>query len=384
MDDPPGPTQTTLDTTDTATTPTTPPVTSDWTRVDDAPDPSDMRGGMDLVIAPDGTILVSWVDDRTGNKDLRVRRSTDGGLTWEPSIVVDGAEEPIVDFWSGPALLTDGARVALVGPARVDSTVQGFVWTADFASLAFGPGETHGVGLVEMIDGAFDPTGDLWIGWLEYGNGVEVKVANTPLGPEGSVVNGTLGTPSCECCPVDLDFSPSGRPLISWRDNNDNTRNMAVASGPVGATNYSDVVVATQTDWTVFSCPVQGARFGHLASGDTLLTWSDQSSGTAVVYTATSPDAVTWSAERPIPAGSGSNQQSPRVTVSDTGRVFLLHEQDESYWLSTSDDDGATWATASRLSTSQGPIEKAEVVAFQSEIWVGGESADQVWIRRIQ
>jgi len=350
-----------------------------WLRADDA-SPGTVAQGADMAIAPDGTLLVSWVVD----EDLRIARSTDGGVSFEPSAVVDGPEEPIVDWWSGPALSTDGSSVILVSPARAAVGVRGYIWRADYATMTFQPGQWYGEGLVEMITGALAPDGDLWVTWLEYDGGAQVLLANSTLGYEGTNINAPLGTPSCECCQLDLTFSSDAKPLVAWRNNDTNIRNIAVASGSPGAATVANQVVATGTDWLTFSCPVQGPKIAQTASGAYLLAWSDDSAGFSTVWVVSSADFVNWSPERDVAPNQGSGRNSPRLAVAESGRVYLIFAQPGSYWLTWSDDDGATWSTPEEQRVVGQAVDRADLVVGAGQTWIEGESGGQVWIRQLE
>jgi len=368
---------------DTSSTDTdyTPTVTdANWFRADDA-SPGTMQGGADMAIAPDGSLLVSWVGT---DDDIHLVRSTDGGASFSASVVVDGPEDPIVDWWSGPALSTDGTSIILVSPARDDVGLRGYVWRGDLNTLTFQPGQWYGDGLVEMIAAGLAPDGDLWVSWLEYDGGAQVMLANSTLGYGGTNVNNALGTPSCECCHIDLMFSSDAKPLLAWRDNDMNIRNIAVASGAPGAQSVANQVVATNTDWLTFTCPVQGPKIAQTQDGNYLVAWSDDSTGSSKVWTVSSSDFVNWSEESDVAPDQPGRVQSPRVVVADSGRVYLAFAQPGSYWIQYSDDHGASWSAPEEQEIGGLPVDRLDIAAGAGQLWLEGESNGQVWIKQLE
>lgn len=107
--------------------------------------PSTAAGDVDSptgFLRPGGEITVVWDDDRAGADDVFLRRSTDGGATFGPELLLstDGGNAPAVagagDVWAvvwedlsagddgvGAALSTDGGASWLIADAGVDDTV---------------------------------------------------------------------------------------------------------------------------------------------------------------------------------------------------------------------------------------------------------------------
>jgi hypothetical protein len=357
-----------------------------WARVDDAPD-GHFTGGANLAIAPDGTLLVSWVEGPGASEArLALRVSTDGGASWGDSATVNGSERPIVDWWSGPNLATDGTTVVLSSPVN-RSSLTGHAWVGSLDTLEF-TGTQVSTGLIEMIGSAVGPAGDAWLAWIEYGgsSGAAVQVGNETLGYGGTQVNQYIGDPSCECCNLEVFFTSDDRPMLSWRNNADNIRNIAVAWGEPGGSEFTDGTVATTTDPLFWTCPVQGARFAELSDGTLLLTWADISSGPYRVYVSSShiDDPSTWSTEVMVAPDHDGDQQSPRIVQGDSGTVYVIYNLGGNYWLTTSEDGGSTWSTASELSVDGASVPLADLAKGGGEVWLEAEASDAVWLTQLE
>ncbi|MDP9387160.1 MAG: glycoside hydrolase [Actinomycetota bacterium] len=66
-----------------------------------------------LAVGPDGAVLVAWADGRNGDEDVFLRRSADGGRTWEPAVRVN-------DNRTGDGTSQYLPRVAAAPSGRID------------------------------------------------------------------------------------------------------------------------------------------------------------------------------------------------------------------------------------------------------------------------
>ncbi|MGE0443106.1 MAG: sialidase family protein [Gemmatimonadales bacterium] len=79
-----------------------------------------------LAVAPDGTLYVSWLDERVADQiSLAFARSLDGGATWSPTAFVD-AESPCECCRSGLAVAGDG-RVFLAWRKKLPGGIRDIV-----------------------------------------------------------------------------------------------------------------------------------------------------------------------------------------------------------------------------------------------------------------
>jgi hypothetical protein len=73
-----------------------------------------VAGSAEVGIAPDGTIYVTWVGEQNSQRDVYVARSTDGGKTFEPAVVLDDASiTPLVSMARHPYVEANNDRVAV-------------------------------------------------------------------------------------------------------------------------------------------------------------------------------------------------------------------------------------------------------------------------------
>lgn len=111
-------------------------------------------------------VWVTWRDNRSGEFVVYVRRSTDGGRSWE-------AEQRITNQVSGdPSICTGGGTVWLAHHGRGRITV---LRSTD-GGLSFEPGQVIGEGWFPRI--SCDETGAMIVGW-EQSTGPSAKIAES-------------------------------------------------------------------------------------------------------------------------------------------------------------------------------------------------------------
>jgi hypothetical protein len=115
----------------------------------------------------DGTLLVAWQDGRSGNPDIIVARSIDGGVTWsEPTRITDDPPGPSVQFFPALAVGPDSCVHAAWYDRRDDP---GNYLVGLYYSRSCDGGATWSPNL-RVIDQTFDPAlsyhqeGDVFLG----------------------------------------------------------------------------------------------------------------------------------------------------------------------------------------------------------------------------
>lgn len=198
---------------------------------------------------PDGALWVQWLQADTQSPsgyDAVLARSRDGGMTWGQMTRVNndrsGAEHGFAALWP-------------IGNDRL-----GVAWLDGREQPAHGDG-THGA--MQMRANAFDQD-------LERGEDV------------------VLDPRTCDCCQTDVAVSARG-PLLVYRDRGDDeVRDIALLRFEGGAWSAPKPVHAD--GWKVEACPVNGPAIA--ASGmAALVGWYSEEGGTPVLRIARSGDA---------------------------------------------------------------------------------------------
>jgi hypothetical protein len=321
-------------------------------RVDDAPDGIQVRGA-DLLIGPDGTVFVSWVDYRNGDKDTFVRTSEDGGRTWAEATRVDGDEiEAMAGGGQQPYLLLgedtlyvlmtaqdfEGAATILIYESPLGETL-------DFS----GPtpiGQIHGSSSVAFGKGVVAADGDVWVAWQAYmlddeyvetGFMVTARQSNgyQPEFPTADVP----GMP-CECCRLDIQQTRNGDTLLTYRNNDADIRDQYVlrASGDEGG--FNQAVLGSETHPEIAYCPAQGPRIAQRPDDSLVMLWSDFDR----IHGATSADnGQTWVPHDNFVTAGVIDERfegDPTIAITDDDRLLMTIETSTSSAVLLQSDEG--------------------------------------------
>jgi hypothetical protein len=346
---------------------------------------SDAKGG-DIAIADDGTIYITWVqDDR-----VWLTHSTDVGETWAAGTPVTGDVRPTVVTLSHPTVRVHGDRVVV-------SLASGGMWTytADRSELDFA--EHKGIGVERddlqyedlFLRTAIAPGGEVWTSfhafpadsWDDGWKGVGRE--SNAFDPETAVA-GAPGLP-CECCSHDLTFDGDGNPLLAYRNNVDDLREITVARGRSDGT-WESWTQVSQDDWNIDYCPTQGPRFS--GAGDTLLVaWSEGASTVAKVHAARTEDGgATWLPQVAMAPAGEQVQYDPTIALSEDGRAWAAFDV---AWggadLVRSTDGGATWSEPEGLEAPDGRLHYPEIAANAGIAGLAGATNEGgLWFRRLE
>jgi hypothetical protein len=104
-----------------------------------------------------GNVYVVWGDAREGNADVRFSRSTDGGVTWEPSYVVNSDVSTADQFFPWIAVSQENGLVQVAFVQRDDAPGNRLIDT--YLSTSYNLGASFDPQLL-VTDGPSDPNND--------------------------------------------------------------------------------------------------------------------------------------------------------------------------------------------------------------------------------
>ena len=340
--------------------------------------------GEAAAIAPDGTLLVSWVDERSGERDVYVSRSTDGGATWGAPERVDGdGVEPTVTMARHPWIDSDGTRI-VVSFADLDG--QPWVYVSDvgptltFAGTAVG--NDADTAFKDFPKAVLSPDGEIWIAFHAYpasGAGVWVARESTDFASVKATA-GADGVP-CECCPHDLLFTPNGA-AVAYRNNVDNDRDMWAATASDRAGAFDGWTAASEQEGTIAFCPMEGPRLAELGKGELRVVWSSSGGSYAgdLRLARSSDGGVTWDDETSV-LGGGSEQ--PSIAVGT--KLWLADAPGDQGRVVSSVDGWSSWSDGESLETGSGVIVLPALAAGDGKVLVAGSTeGGEIYARRLE
>ena len=229
-----------------------------------------------IAAAPNGSLVVAWLDGRAGGVRVRLAQSRDTGTTWDPSVEAPGPD----------------------------------------------PSSSRGPPVVAMRDGlvvvAFtDDSGGTIAPWASSGPWV---------GSLGAAVRATPGSPvpeqpttGCEVA-IAMDAGPSGRVTLAFSERRG-------AAGQVWTALYLPVGRAFAEAVAVDATAAAGARVSPavaLGEGGTLFTaWVDTSGAEPVPYLRMSVPGLTGGTPVALPAQAGTPSSSPDLAFAAHGPAVL-------------------------------------------------------------
>lgn len=208
---------------------------------------ADGEGRPKIVVAPDGTVLVSWTKPlgKPYSGEVRLARSEDGGASFSAPLTVHRDRQEITHRFDSMAVGGDG-RVHVTWIDKRDleaakAAKQNYRGAAIYAAVSEDAGRS------------FRP---------------EVKVADH----------------SCECCRIATAIDTDGAPLLLWRHVFEpNERDHAIVKlGKDGAP--GSVERATFDRWKIDACPHHGPSLAVAADGTRHAVWFDQVDGEGKVF----------------------------------------------------------------------------------------------------
>lgn len=344
------------------------------------------NAGADLAIDEDGRLFAVWAHGGA----VMLSTSEDGGTDWSAPVAVhEGALEVAAYDVSHPQVVVGAGRIVVSLAPRQHQ----YLYVGDAATLTFSDGVFIGAPDLKFEDlflrSAIAPDGEVWTsfhafpagnGWSDGWKGVARESTGWALERASDAAPGL----PCECCPQDLAFSTDGVPLLGYRNNDDDIRDMFVASGAGFATSTQ----VGQTDWAITYCPVQGPRLDRLPGGDILMAWSDASLGDASVLVAASEDGgESWSPPVTALVEAGEDHKSPTIAAGGPGEAWLTTctRHDGEGGVAHSADAGRSWSSRAPLLVEGGPLLFPEVAANASQAGVVGvDGSGRVWYLPVQ
>lgn len=316
----------------------------------------------DMVVAPDGTVLLSWVEaagSGSGGHTLKFARFTQA--RWSDPQAIAHGDDWVVSWANTPhiAATADGALWAhwlqKAGSAKYAADIAlvrsgdgGKSWSAPLLVNDDGTATEHG--FVSLWPASADTLGVAWLdGRLTARTGPadadheNPHKAHAKAGPGAPMMTlrtttfdsslgrhdeRTLDLSTCDCCQTGAALTATGV-AVAYRDRDPaEVRDIHVARFDDGAWQPPSRVHAD--DWTMPACPVNGPDIAATGS-EAVVGWYTAPGGTPMVKLARSRDGgATFDA--PVVLDSGEAVQG-RVSVAldaDAAWVLWLRETDAS------------------------------------------------------
>lgn len=251
--------------------------------------------------------------DRPFSNELRLSRSTDGGKTFLPSILVNDDEQVIGHSF-------DSIHVA--------------------------------------------PNGVVHVAWIDGREGKkESGTFVTRSSDHGRTVEKNLKVDenTCVCCRTSLTTGPGGTLYVAWRKVlPGDLRETVVARSSDGGSTFSSPVIVGHDKWVFPGCPHRPASIGTDRLGRLYVVWYTEGiDETPAVFLSYSDDhGATFSPKQKLNVSKGTFPDHPQMAVDPEGRLVIVWEEQSpvrrEIVVSLSLDRGQTFSTPQKLNEKKG------------------------------
>lgn len=265
-------------------------------------------------------VFVTWsqthpklTPDKPFSGELRLSKSTDGGRTFAPSILVNDDGQVIQHTF-------DSIQVA--------------------------------------------PNGTLHMAWIDGREGKKEPgtfVARSTDHGRTIAKNFKIDDDTCVCCRTAVATSADGVVYVAWRKIFDgNIRETVVSRSSDGGETFSPSVVVGHDRWVYPACPHRPASLGVDQSGRLYVVWyTEGADETPAVYVAYSDDrGKSFSSKRQLNRAKGTFPDHPQMAVDPAGRIAVVWEEQSpvrrEVVISYSLDRGESFSTPVKLNEKNG------------------------------
>ena len=234
-------------------------------------------------------VFITWskthpkiTPDKPFAGELRLSRSTDGGRTFEPSVLVND---------------------------------DGLVAQHTFDSIQRAPNGTLHMAWIDAREGRKEP-GTFVARSLDHGRTITKNVK--------------IDDETCVCCRTAVATSADGVVYVAWRKILDgNVRETVVARSLDGGETFAPSVVVGNDRWVYPACPHRPASLGVDRQGRLYVVWyTEGADETPAIYLAYSDDqGKTFSGKQQLNRSKGTFPDHPQMAVDPAGRIAVIWEE---------------------------------------------------------
>jgi hypothetical protein len=276
-----------------------------------------------VAVGPEGNVYVVWHNNthvpgrRFPASDLRMARSTDGGVTFEPAIHVndDAGGLPSSHTFHDVAVAADGSILVswIDGRARTRAEQERVHARSDPTRASHAGHVNHGLHEVHEMHEMHAAADVL--------PGSEVRVARSTDGGRsfgGSVV---VADDVCPCCRTSI-VADDGRVFVSYRVRTDDIRNIVVAGSADGGRSFASAVVVHDDGWKIDGCPHAGASLALDGAGRLHVAWYTGAADRQGIWHAVSEDGRSFGRPRPVQTGDWVPVSQVKLARAADGTIW--------------------------------------------------------------
>lgn len=300
--------------------------------------------GPSVQIDDQGLISAVWVEEDQETRAILFARSEQpGGPLGMPVRVNQPSENPYYRQES-PALVVRGNDVFITWSLTHPKITPDKPFSGELRlSRSSDGGRTFAPSMLVNDDGqviqhTFDaiqaaPDGVLHLAWIDGREGKREPgtfVARSTDHGRTITKNFKIDDNTCVCCRTSLATSHDGVIYVAWRKIFDgNVRETVVSRSMDGGETFSSAVVVGNDRWVYQACPHRPASLGVDRLGRLYVVWyTEGADETPAIYLAYSDDqGRTFSGKKQLNRSKGTFPDHPQMAVDAEGRVVVVWEE---------------------------------------------------------
>lgn len=300
--------------------------------------------GPAVQIDEQGRIAAAWVEEDKETRTIFFARSEAPGGPLAPPVRVTAPSENPYYRQEAPALALRDNEIFITWALTHPKATPEKPFASELRlSRSTDGGKTFGPSILVNDDGqainhTFDslhvaPNGDLHLAWIDGRDGKkDPGTFATKSTDHGRSVgpNRKIDDDTCVCCRTSLATSRDGLVYVAWRKIFEgHIRETVVARSADGGDTYSPPVVVGNDRWIYPACPHRPASLGVDRAGRLYVVWyTEGTDETPAIYLAYSDDrGVTFSPKQQLNTSKGTFPDHPQMAVDPDGRIVVVWEE---------------------------------------------------------
>ena len=335
--------------------------------------------GPSVQIDDAGSLSLVWMEENKEVRSVMYARSAEPGGPMGAPVRINRAED--IPYWrqEAPALVAQGDEVFVTwGLAHPKATPEQPFATELRLSRSSDGGRTFQPSIVVnddpgVIQHTFDALhrdadGRLHLSWIDGREGRKdpgTYVARSLDQGQTVTSNRKVDEGTCVCCRTAVTSGPDGTVYVAWRKIfEDNVRETVVARSLDHGETFERPVIVGHDQWVFPACPHRPASMGVDRQGRLYVVWyTEGTDEIPAVYLAFSDDrGQTFSPKQQLNVSKNTFPDHPQIAVDPDGRLVVIWEEQgpvkRDVVMSAYMDRGATFAAPQKLNDrkSQTPV----------------------------
>ncbi|MFO0700267.1 MAG: sialidase family protein [Nitrospira sp.] len=331
--------------------------------------------GPSVQIDEQGLVAAAWVEEDKERRTILFARSDKPGGPLGAPVPVNQPDEDVYYRQESPALVVHGNEVFITWSKTHPKITPDKPFAGELRlSRSTDGGRTFEPSVLVNDDGqvsqhTFDSiqraaNGTLHMAWIDAREGKKEPgtfVARSVDHGRTITKNLKIDDDTCVCCRTAVAKSADGVVYVAWRKILDgNIRETVVARSVDGGESFSPSVIVGNDRWVYPACPHRPASLGVDRQGRLYVVWyTEGSDEVPAVYLAYSDDhGKTFSTKQQLNRSKGTFPDHPQMAVDSEGRVVVIWEEQSpvrrEVMVSYSLDRGRSFGTPVRLNEKNG------------------------------